>query len=274
MDFVTVSTDRLRQFFLHYNKNIFVLPNLIDRRIWDIEVNKKEVGGRIVIGYAGSEPHGYDFKPVIPAIRHIMDKYQGRVVFEFIGYSPRELRGLPLIFHTQTIEPYDQYARFIKKTGFDIALAPLEDNTYSEGKSNIKFLEYAMCAYPGIYSRVGPYSDTVVHDETGLLTGNSTQEWIDAMDRLIKDEQLRKRIGANAYQCATQKYSLQTRFGEWVQAYRSIIASGGKKKDAVFSTTPVVSFGPYLAYAQFRECYYFMLRIARTLIRAVIRKGE
>jgi len=267
MDFLTVSTQRLRQFLLAYNQNIYFLPNLIDRRVWDFPIKEKKNNGMIDIGYCGSPPHSYDFKPVIPAIRHILEKYRGKVVFKFVGCLPEGLRGLSNIIHTDVIDPYGQYARFVKNSRFDIAIAALEDNAFSQSKSNIKFLEYSICAYPGIYSRVGPYIDSVIHDKTGLLVGNTVDEWGAAMERLIEDEQLRKRIGANAYECVTQGYSLQKRFSEWVDTYRAIIDQGRKKKNIVFSFAPIVSFGSYMAYAQFREFYYDLRRLFRAFIR-------
>jgi processive 1,2-diacylglycerol beta-glucosyltransferase len=267
MDFLTVSTQRLRQFLLEYNQNIHFLPNLVDRRIWDVPIKEKNNSGKIVIGYCGSSPHDYDFKTVTPAIKHILEKYKGRVVFKFVGCFPEGLRGLPNIIHKGVIDPYDQYARFVKNSRFDIAIAALEDNSFSQSKSNIKFLEYSICGYPGIYSRVGPYIDSVTHDETGLLIVNTVENWTLAMERLIQDEQLRKRIGANAYECVTQKYSLQKRFSEWIDTYRVILDQRRKKKDLVFSFTPVVSFGPYMAYAQFREFYYDVRRLFRVFIR-------
>jgi processive 1,2-diacylglycerol beta-glucosyltransferase len=268
MDFLTVSTQRLRQFLLAYNQNIYFLPNLVDRRIWDFPIKEKRNSERTVIGYCGSQPHGYDFKPVTPAIRHILEKYKGRVIFKFVGCFPEGLRGLSGIFHTEVIDPYGQYARFVKNSRFDIAFAPLEDNAFSQSKSNIKFLEYSICGYPGIYSRVGPYIDSVVHNETGLLIGNTTDEWIAALERLIEDEQLRRRIGLNAYECVTQNYSLQKRFSEWIDTYRVIADQPRKKKDVAFSFTPVMSFGPYMAYAQFREFYYDVRRLFRAFIKA------
>ena len=274
LDFMTVTTERLKNFLLPCNKNIYVMPNLVDLRIWDIKVRQDGHPGVTVIGYAGSEPHGYDFRPVIPAIRHIAEKYSGSVAFKFIGYFPSALKGVQGIFHAPSIEHYSRYARFVKESAFDIALAPLEDNTYSQGKSNIKFLEYSMCSSAGIYSRVGAYADTVSHEQNGILTGNSSQEWIDAMDRLIKDRGLRNRLAAAAYAHVSREYSLQARYSEWVQGYRSIMASSVKPKDTAFSFAPAALFGQYLAYAQFRDLYYFLLRQALSLMRFLKRKDR
>jgi processive 1,2-diacylglycerol beta-glucosyltransferase len=92
VDFVTVTNNRLKGYLEPYNPNIYVLPNLIDERIWPAEGRRAVPDdNRTVIGYAGSLPHTYDLKIVIPAIRYIMAKYKDKVSFKFIGCIPEEL---------------------------------------------------------------------------------------------------------------------------------------------------------------------------------------
>ncbi len=261
VDFITTSTERLKQFLLPYNKKIYVLPNLIDLKIWGQAQREKKQADTLVIGYAGSLPHVCDFDFVIPAIKHIQEKYKQTVRFKFFGCIPDELKEGFGIVHTGIKDSYPEYARFLKASNFDFALAPLADNTFSQSKSNMKFLEYSICGYAGIYSRVGPYIDSVVHNETGIIVGNSVKEWVVAMERLMQDVELRKRLAVNAHSWVTARYSLLERFGEWVDTYRSIVAQGGKKKNSRFSLEPIVSYAPYIFYAQLREVYYALRRL-------------
>ncbi len=266
VDFITTSTERLKQFLLPYNQQIYVLPNLIDMNIWgqpqrDQAQKARQHADTVLIGYAGSLPHIYDFEFVIPAIKFIQERYKEKVGFEFFGCIPEGLKGLPGIAHRGIIESYPGYARFLRSRNFDFTIAPLVDNSFGQSKSNMKFLEYSICGYAGIYSRVGPYIDSVVHNETGLLVGNSAEEWAAAMERLIEDPGSRKRIAANSHDWVATRYSLQKRFGEWVDTYRSIVDQGGKKKDIRFSINPAISYGTYIFYAQFREIYYCLRRL-------------
>ncbi len=261
VDFITVSTQRLKQFLLPYNQQIYVLSNLIDMNIWGQSQQARQHADTVLIGYAGSLPHIYDFEFVIPAIKFIQERYKEKVGFEFFGCVPEGLKGLPGIAHSGIIESYPGYARSLRARNFDFTLAPLVDNSFGQSKSNMKFLEYSICGYAGIYSRVGPYIDSVAHDETGILVGNNTEEWAAAMERLIEDLGSRKRLAANAHDWVAAQYSLQKRFGEWVGIYRSIVDQGGKKKDIRFSINPVISYGSYMFYAQFREIYYCLRRL-------------
>jgi glycosyltransferase involved in cell wall biosynthesis len=253
VDVVTVTNARLKQYYADYNPAIHILPNLLDERIWSGgSPEKRAKDNRLVIGYAGSQSHTYDFQAVIPAIRHILTEYDDKVSFKFMGYIPDGLRGAPGICHiSDPVDSYRQYADILMKSEFDITLAPLKNNAFNQCKSNIKFLEYSACGYPGIYSAVGPYADSVTHNETGLLVDNTTEAWASAMESLINDAALRGKLGQNACRHVKTDYSLQKRSKEWLQLYGRI--GPARKKGGRLSLSPTVKYGPYVVYQQLRR---------------------
>jgi glycosyltransferase involved in cell wall biosynthesis len=256
-DFVTVTNNRLKSYLSPYSSNIHVLPNLIDERIWLTGEERASRGKeKITIGYSGSLPHSYDLKIVFPAIRYILSKYTGKVCFKLIGCISEELKGVPGVDHIGEVQPYKNYARALKECDFDIVFAVLEDNPFNRSKSNIKFLEYSICGYPGVYSRVGPYIDSITHNETGLLVNNTTEEWIQAIELFINDPALRRRIGRNAYEHVKADYLLKNRAGEWRRVYDELIAPANIEKHIKFSLIPLISYGLYILYAGLRAIYF------------------
>lgn len=266
-DFITVTNSRLREQYLKYNPNVYVLPNFIDERIWDKEMQPRPQNeGKVVIGYSGSDTHSYDFKVVIPAIKHIAQKYGDRVLFKFIGYIPQECKGLANVSHIEYMYSYREYAGVLKAGGFDFALAVLEDNMFNECKSNIKFLEYSICGYPGLYSRVGPYIDSVTEGETGILVDNKTGDWIRAMESMIDNPALRDRLGRRAFDCVRSRYSMKEGSKEWVNLFSGIIASGTDRRRGGFSARPFISYGCYIVFFQFRRVYYAVCGVLRKML--------
>lgn len=262
VNYITVTNEGLKEHYSKYNPNVFVLPNLLDERIWNSKKKEdKADDDKIVIGYSGSPTHAYDFKPVIPAIKYILSKYSDKVCFKFMGYLPEEIRTMSGVYHTSTIDFYQLYANTLKSSRFSFAIAPLEDNIFNQCKSNIKFLEYSVCGYAGIYSAVGPYNDSVIHNETGLLIENTTDDWISAMELLVNNPMLRSKLGKNAYCHVKRKYFLKERAKEWYQAYNKIDFSQKRLFIKRFSLSPVISYGYYLIYAQLRNMYYKILTI-------------
>lgn len=253
VDIITVTNNRLRDYCIEYNPNIRVLPNLIDERIWTAKRRReKPADGKIVVGYSGAPTHAYDFKKVIPALEYISLKYGDKISFKFIGYMPDEMRAIKNVSYTPVICSYQEYADILMDSNLDFAIAPIEDNPHNRCKSNIKYLDYSICGYAGIYSAVGPYLDSITHGETGLLVKNTTEEWIMAMESLINNPELRGRLGRNACQSVTDNYSLSIKSNEWYSLYAQIIASRGNEARKEFSLSPLMSYGPYLIYAQLR----------------------
>ena len=261
VDFIMVTNERLRQYLEVYNPNVHVLPNLLNLQIWNKKGEEQISEGpredRLIIGYAGSSTHKYDFKSVIPAIKYLLSRYKDKICFKFLGCIPDELRDVPGAYYLgNVINSYRQYVDFLKKTRFDIAISPLEDNSFNQCKSNIKFLEYSICGYPGIYSAVGPYIDSVTDKETGLLTENTTEAWIRSMEYLINNPTLRNQIGEKACHNVKENYSFKERVKEWYQFYSQLIPEEQRRPIKRISLAPFISYGPYFIYAQMSKIYW------------------
>ena len=259
VDFITVTNNHLKNYYQKYNPNVHVLSNFLDGRIWNAgRVNRKR-GNKIVIGYAGSPTHVYDFKTVTPAVKYILSKYNDKVYFKFIGCMPLELKNVHGVEHIPELSSYRDYASTLMNSNFDFVIAPLEDNDFNRCKSNIKFLEYSGCGYAGIYSAVGPYIDSIVPDKTGLLIKNETSEWIKAMELLINNSEFRHTLAKNAFQHVNTNCSHEKKSKEWRDFYSRIPASFQEKKNVPFS---ILAHGRFLAYIQAINIYYKIRNIA------------
>jgi len=70
---------------------------------------------------------------------------------------------------------------------------------------------------PCILSRNTVY-DEVRHGETGLLAGNG-REWLQCLDQLINDRDLRRRIAGNAHRYVRTHYDFADKVRLWVEVY-------------------------------------------------------
>ena len=216
-DAVTCSTALLRRELSQYARRVFVLPNLIDKDIWSKGNLREDTGGdRVIIAYAGTPTHFDDLEMITPAIKVILEKYGDRVTFRFWGCITEELLSLKGVeFVEELIPDYRAYARALTASDTDIAICPLEENSFNACKSNIKFLEFAACGIPGVFSRIQPYSSSVEHLKTGLLADNSIESWSSSLDLLIANHALRADIGRNAYKKISQDYILEPNLYRW-----------------------------------------------------------
>jgi spore maturation protein CgeB len=238
-DAVTVSTEALRQKLSRHGGRFRVLPNRIDLEIWG--GNPKEPPGdrrETSIAFVGTPTHQEDLRLVTAAVRRIVGKYGERVRFRFFGCITEELRRLPRVEYVSgLVSEYSQYAQRLKQLDIDIALAPLAKNSFNECKSNIKFLEYSVCGIPGIYSRITPYAASVSDGVTGVLCGESTDEWYRAIVTLIEEKDFRRRLAGAAHREVISNYSLADHAGEWEELYRSVAGNGGRNISLVTART-------------------------------------
>lgn len=109
----------------------------------------------------------------------------------------------------------------------DINLAPLVlPSRFNEAKSAVKWLEAALVEVPTIASASPAFTETIEHGRTGLLCGAS-EDWESAIEALVGDPALRRRMGAAA------RRAVELRHGPHVTArtYAAAIESLRQHRD-------------------------------------------
>ena len=113
------------------------------------------------------------------------------------------------------------YPYKLKLANIDIGLCPLVDNQFNRNKSAIKWMEYSVVGAATIASNIPPYSTVIKHGETGLLVNDD--EWVEAMDMLIKDVKKRKQLAAKAFDDIYENHNADKKAYLWLEAYESVL---------------------------------------------------
>jgi len=169
--------------------------------------------GPLVIGYEGGSKE--EFAPVVAAIRRILKYYGGFVSFEFIGYMPPGLEGLPNITYIEGGVEYRTFIRSLKQRSWDIGIAPLSTTLFNNGKTNNKLREYSACGIPGIYSDSPVYRPWVTHGVTGYLVPHTEEGWYAGLSTMIENPALREQIRIQAETQARELFSLEGSADGW-----------------------------------------------------------
>lgn len=90
----------------------------------------------------------------------------------------------------------------------DIGVMPLPDTPWARGKCGYKLIQYMACGLPVVASPVGVNKEIVEHGVNGFLA-ESDAEWRTAIEALISDPDLRRRMGAAGRKKVENEYSLQ-----------------------------------------------------------------
>jgi glycosyltransferase involved in cell wall biosynthesis len=231
-DGIIVTTKPLQDRLAPLNDNIFVVPNALDERLWGSESPLEKTAGnpRKVIGYMGTHTHDADLMMVLQPLRETLRKHAERVELQLVGgFADRAVMeafaGLPVrVLDVEGNVEYPAFARWmLQNVKWDLAIAPLEDDTFTRCKSDIKFLDYSILGIPGIYSRGPVYGKTIEHLETGYLAENNPQSWAEGLDLLLNDDSLRKSMARKAWEYVFSTRTLQQRASDWLEAIRCIV---------------------------------------------------
>lgn len=231
-DMVTASTEPLAKFLRAFNSNVQVLQNCLIDKYWRLSPIKRNKNAQedVVIGYVGGTTHAADLKMIVEALQSIGQQYGNRVKFKFWGAKPpEEILSHPRVDWQPVVASYQEYALAFQSQDIDILVAPLINNSFSQSKSNLKFLEYSTLGVPGIYSDVTPYRNIVKHGENGFLA-SSVEEWVECLQNLISSPDLRYRMSQNAQDTVKRDWLMSERAYRWSESYNNVRAGPLKSR--------------------------------------------
>ena len=203
--FVTTSTPFLYEKMKAWNKNVILLPNTVDTKMFkkhDHTINKD-----VVIGWAGSTAHrSRDLQvlsTVLPSLTNTTTQitylhaghFDGSPHFaDEVGLSKEKVKTLPMC------DP-EHYPEMFK---MDIGIAPLRDFPFNHAKSEIKLLEYSASGIPWVASDLPSY--TALVKEFGMgRTAKRTHDWIRNLKQLVASRTLRQEEGERLYELVKKR---------------------------------------------------------------------
>lgn len=243
---LTLSTNQLAREYFPYNPTIYIVPNYLDKNLWDNPTSKKQ-DGKIRIGWAGGNAHADDLFMISKVLKQIVKEYKGKVIFETMGMTKNELRGVfPLEdfgtccpkcdyegeIHHHPGEDLGSYPLVLAGKCWDMAVAPVINNGFGNCKSDIKIKEYSAVNLAIVASNVVPYKEA---KENGgqLLLAETYEEWYNSIKELIDNPAKRdEMVRANREWLA--KYWIQENAQSIFEIYSQVIA----KAELVFGKKP------------------------------------
>ena len=162
-----------------------IIPNYLNRAQQEISESiwhsKRQSGfardGRIHLGYfSGTPTHNRDFEIISSVLSKLLDKDR-RIALRIAGFM--QLKS-PLVRHRDRIEtyPFQDFLNLQQITGaVEINLAPLQINTFTNCKSELKYFESAIVGTPTIASPTFAFRTAIRDGQNGFLA--HAHEWED-----------------------------------------------------------------------------------------------
>lgn len=222
-DAITVSTDELKDFYIKQHPRIYALPNSLDVKEWEKNLYRRKKHKDIRMTFMCSGTHAEGFGIIQKAVYDILKKHKN-VTFYYQDMYWRLFEKAPKSIQKQlkriTWIQLEKWPTKMQGYGFDIGLAPLRDNYFNRGKSNLRYLEYSMAGMASVCSPVTPY--LCITDGVDGILAKESEEWYNAMDKLIIDENYRRKIADNAHQRIYKDYNMYTNAKLWLEVYTEI----------------------------------------------------
>lgn len=207
-DRLVTSTDFLAEAYGHFCSDIRVVPNRLEQDLWLPLQSRKQTSERPRVGWAGGTTHQGDLlllKDVIEQTRHEAD-------WIFFGMCPPEIRPLLSEYHPFT--QLGEYPASLAALNLDIAVAPLAQLPFNQGKSNLRLLEYGILGIPVVCTDIEPYRNSPACRVT-----NTPKAWTEALRARIYDARARAQEGITLRKWVQQNYLLENHLGDWLSAH-------------------------------------------------------
>ncbi|MDF3886545.1 glycosyltransferase [Cupriavidus basilensis] len=171
---------------------VHVIPNFLNREQLDVSDRIYEQkarqnfrrDGRFHLGYfSGSPSHNKDLGLVEEALAELLSR-RSDVVVRVAGYM--EIKG-PLAAFRDRIEflPFRDFVNLQHAIGeVEINLMPLQDNLFTNCKSELKYFDAAVVGTLSVASPVYTYSKAIQDGHNGFLA--SDHQWYSTLTRLVE----------------------------------------------------------------------------------------
>jgi glycosyltransferase involved in cell wall biosynthesis len=213
-DAVIAGGHYLAEYASRLNKNVHIIPTAVDTSIFKPMTRSYE-SSKITIGWMGQGNfHINNLRLLVEPLCQLCWKYPIR----FKMVSALGVSAIKDMFSTKGLEFLDvdygiNHLVDIRKvpslmSDFDISVAPLVSDPFSQGKCAIKVLESMAMGIPVVASAVGENSYVIKDGVNGFLA-SSMMEWVGKLEALIKSEPLRQNIGKAGLETTQESYTLE-----------------------------------------------------------------
>jgi glycosyltransferase involved in cell wall biosynthesis len=217
MDAAVVSCDELRRSIEGWTSRCHVVPTCLDVERYAAVARERH--DACVIGWVGSAKSRYFVGPIEGALRAMTR--QGCRVVVVAGDDPQlpPETGVEFVRWELALEP-KVFGRL------DIGVAPLPDNERSRMKAGFKVLQYMAAGLPVVTSPVGANRELVRHGWNGFHA-TTVEEWIEYLDRLARDVNLRVVLGRNGQETVRERFSPLVAANAWARIYGELLIGRG-----------------------------------------------
>ncbi len=201
-DLAIVGSHFLLEHAKKLNQNVKFIPTCLNHNEYPKKTNHK-LKEKIIIGWLGTESKYLSI--VREPLKKLGKKHniELRIITNLKETVYDDFENVAVNKIQWTVNTANAEIR-----NFDIGIMPLFDTGGERGKCAFKAIEYMASGVPTIVSGVGE-NEQLVKDGINGFIANTEEEWVKKIEKIIKNEKLRKKLAKEGLKTVENKYNLK-----------------------------------------------------------------
>ena len=204
----------IADWFKQYNQNVFVIPTAVNPDYYSTE---RIATGSFVIGWTGTSDNFKYLYMIEEALAAFLKRHTDAKLWILSNNEPQfiKLNKNSVQFLRWSAENEASILKY-----FNVGIMPLVDGNWERGKCSFKMLQYMAAGLPVIVSPVGMNKEVLKKGECGYAASNE-KEWIEALESLYMNKDLRFSYGQLGRRIVEEHYSISALAPKLVKVFKN-----------------------------------------------------
>jgi len=189
--------------------SVHLLPTCVNPELYSPREHAREARPRLVWIGSSSTLRGIESQR---ALWGSLAERRPELLFRIVCDRKPDLGRIPVEF-----VPWSEATEAEALADADIGVAWMPDDIWSLGKCGLKVLQYQAAGLPVVANPVGVHLEMIEPGRSGFLP-NTEEGWLEAIDQLVGDEALRRRMGARGRATLEARYATERWAPVFIQA--------------------------------------------------------
>lgn len=212
-DHVVVCTPHLERIASSYAGRVTDISSTIDTDVYRPRPHRERTEG-VVVGWSGSHSTSPYLHLLDDVLRELHREEGIRV--RVIGDPDFRIEGVPVEATEWRLD-----SEVEELSEIDVGVYPLPREEWVLGKSGLKALQYMALEIPTVAERIGANLRIIDDGESGLLV-EGREAWLEGLRRLVRDPDLRRRIGRAGRRTVVERYSVRANEATYLEVLESV----------------------------------------------------
>jgi glycosyltransferase involved in cell wall biosynthesis len=215
---VTCGNRTIASYVESKGKPTAIIPTVVDTERFRPRASPP-AGGVPVLGWVGTHSTYPYLETIFPVLQQLARNHRFRLKVVGAGRDRVSLPGVEV--ENLSWNMAREVADF---QSFDIGLYPIVSSEWAAGKSGFKAIQYMAVGIPYVVTPVGSCAE-IGQENVTHLSATTPEEWRAALERLLSDASLRRRMGEAGRRHALQYYTVPIQSDKLAQVLREAAIS-------------------------------------------------